>query len=105
MFRFFHLSLEGSHSHRLIANRLIDRFKKPQSELSLFREASFGHGELGVYNATHTHWSWHRNQDDESVVSDEIWINSLSTSTNSCLKLQETHASHDSVNGQYSDEL
>lgn len=84
---------------------LASEYKKPQSELSLFREASFGHGELGVYNATHTHWSWHRNQDDESVVSDEIWINSLSTSTNSCKKLQESPASYDSVNGQYSDEL
>lgn len=54
-------------------------FNEPQSELSLFREASFGHGELRIYNATQAHWSWHRNQDDDSVIADEIWINSFSS--------------------------
>jgi hypothetical protein len=76
---------------------LINRFKKPQSELSLIREASFGHGELGIYNETHAHWSWHRNQDNESIVSDEIWITSFHTSTNSCQKLQESPT----TNGRY----
>lgn len=70
-------------------------FKEPQSELSVFREASFGHGELTVYNATHTHWIWHRNEDDELVVSDKVWLTSLSNSANSCQKLQESSISYD----------
>ncbi|KAH9316942.1 hypothetical protein KI387_018711 [Taxus chinensis] len=57
-------------------------FLDPQPQLSLFREASFGHGELTIYNATHARWSWHRNDDDESVIADEVWINNLSFSSN-----------------------
>lgn len=47
--------------------------------LSLFREASFGHGRLKVVNRTHAHWSWHRNDDSESTVRDEVWLESLSS--------------------------
>lgn len=46
----------------------------PQPAWSAFREASFGHGLLDVVNATHAHWTWHRNQDGEPVVSDDAWI-------------------------------
>lgn len=28
-------------------------------------------------NSTHAFWSWHRNDDDEAVRSDEVWITSL----------------------------
>ena len=59
-------------------------FKEPKPEMSLFREASFGHGELRINSAAEAHWSWHRNQDDESVLADEVWINSLSTSRDLC---------------------
>ncbi|EPS62461.1 hypothetical protein M569_12328, partial [Genlisea aurea] len=48
-----------------------------QPSISMFRESSFGHGELLIVNETHAHWTWHRNQDDESVVSDEIWLHGL----------------------------
>eukprot|EP01018_Ginkgo_biloba_P012855 Gb_31163 [translate_table: standard] len=61
---------------------LASDFLNPQPQWSLFREASFGHGELVIYNATHAHWSWHRNDDDESVMSDEVWINNLRNSSN-----------------------
>ncbi|KAM7250154.1 hypothetical protein ACFE04_022037 [Oxalis oulophora] len=44
---------------------------------SVFREASFGHGELKIVNESHAYWSWHRNDDDEPVKSDHVWINSL----------------------------
>ncbi|KAK2418408.1 purple acid phosphatase [Trifolium repens] len=54
------------------------RFKNPPSPLSLFREPSFGHGRLRILNETHAHWSWHRNNDKDAVVADEIWIESLS---------------------------
>ncbi|CAM8957583.1 unnamed protein product [Rhodiola kirilowii] len=49
----------------------------PKPEWSVFREASFGHGELKIVNSTHAFWSWHRNDDDEPVKSDQLWITSL----------------------------
>ncbi|XP_024515979.1 purple acid phosphatase 18 [Selaginella moellendorffii] len=60
---------------------LARRFRDPQPEWSIFREASFGHGELQVVNATHAHWSWHRNDDDEAVVADKITITSVTACT------------------------
>ncbi|PON40179.1 Acid phosphatase [Parasponia andersonii] len=56
---------------------LAHRYLYPQPEWSEFREASFGHGELKMVNSTHAFWSWHRNDDDESVRSDHVWITSL----------------------------
>uniref|UniRef100_A0A1D1YX80 Purple acid phosphatase n=1 Tax=Anthurium amnicola TaxID=1678845 RepID=A0A1D1YX80_9ARAE len=48
--------------------------------LSVFREASFGHGRLRVANRTHARWSWHRNDDADSTVRDELWLQSLTAS-------------------------
>lgn len=59
-------------------------FLNPKPEWSLYREASFGHGVLQVFNATHAHWAWHRNQDDEKVVADESWIRNLANAPYSC---------------------
>jgi hypothetical protein len=42
-----------------------------QPAWSAYREPSFGHGLLTA-NSTHLSWAWHRNQDNERVVSDEI---------------------------------
>ncbi|GKD63536.1 probable purple acid phosphatase 20 [Tanacetum coccineum] len=56
---------------------LASKYKEPQPTISAFREASFGHGELEMVNATYAKWSWHRNDDDESVQSDSVWIRSL----------------------------
>lgn len=61
------------------------KFENPSPSISAFREASFGHGRLRVYNETHAHWSWHRNQDSNSAVADEVWFESLSSSE-SCRK-------------------
>ncbi|GAV79728.1 Metallophos_C domain-containing protein, partial [Cephalotus follicularis] len=44
---------------------------------TIFYEASFGHGELKLVNSTHALWSWHKNDDDEPVKSDQVWITSL----------------------------
>eukprot|EP01018_Ginkgo_biloba_P012847 Gb_30479 [translate_table: standard] len=74
-------------------------FQNPQPQLSIFREASFGHGQFVVYNATHAHWSWHRNDNDESVMSDELWINSLGVSTN-CAGQYQPKGNSDMANGQ-----
>lgn len=60
----------------------LDRYIDPKPEISLFREASFGHGELDVVNSTHARWTWHRNDDDQAVVSDSLWLKSLSTVPN-----------------------
>lgn len=63
---------------------LARRYKNPQPEWSEFREASFGHGELQIVNSSHAFWTWHRNDDDEPIKSDEVWITSLASS--GCLK-------------------
>ncbi|KAK2997533.1 hypothetical protein RJ639_025582 [Escallonia herrerae] len=60
-------------------NGLASKFIDPQPQISVFREASFGHGELEVVNATHAMWAWHRNDDDESVVSDTFWLRNLAS--------------------------
>ncbi|XP_068638806.1 purple acid phosphatase 18-like [Aristolochia californica] len=59
---------------------LAQRFKNPKPEWSVFREASFGHGEFKIVNSSHAYWSWHRNDDDEPIQSDTFWINSLASS-------------------------
>lgn len=58
---------------------LADRYIDPKPEISIFREASFGHGTLEVVNATHAFWTWHKNDNEEPVVSDSVWVTSLSS--------------------------
>ncbi|CAL9192872.1 probable purple acid phosphatase 20 [Musa acuminata AAA Group] len=58
---------------------LAKRFQKPQPAFSEFREASFGHGRLEVANGMHALWTWHRNDDDEAVVADQVWLTSLAS--------------------------
>ncbi|KAJ6706517.1 PURPLE ACID PHOSPHATASE 22 [Salix purpurea] len=55
-------------------------FENPASPLSLYREASFGHGRLRMVDETRAQWSWHRNNDSNSFSADEVWLDSLSTS-------------------------
>lgn len=71
-----HITVGDGGNHEGLATRFLD----PKPQWSTFREASFGHGELKLVNATHAHWTWHRNDNDESVKSDEVWIESLSNS-------------------------
>ncbi|XP_042484386.1 purple acid phosphatase 22-like [Macadamia integrifolia] len=72
-----HLTIgDGGNKEGLALN-----FKEPCSPLSVFREASFGHGRFKVFNQTHAHWSWHRNNDSESTVVDGVWLQSLSVSS------------------------
>lgn len=59
---------------------LARRYKDPQPEWSVFREASFGHGEVKIVNSSHALWSWHRNDDDEPLKSDQVWVTSLASS-------------------------
>ncbi|KAM2466622.1 hypothetical protein TB2_008374 [Malus domestica] len=58
---------------------LASEYLNPQPKISVFREASFGHGQLVVVNATHARWTWHRNEDSETIASDSIWLTNLSS--------------------------
>ncbi|XP_030453750.2 probable purple acid phosphatase 20 isoform X1 [Syzygium oleosum] len=58
---------------------LAKRYMNPAPSISVFREASFGHGQLEVVNATHALWTWHRNDDDVGVEADSAWLTSLSS--------------------------
>ncbi|KAF5767765.1 putative Acid phosphatase [Helianthus annuus] len=71
-------------------------YKEPSPSISLFREASFGHGRLRIINETHAHWSWHRNDDSASVVADGVWIECLS-SLPSCGQIKGKVPKHDEL--------
>jgi acid phosphatase type 7 len=47
---------------------------------SAFHSASFGHGEFEILNATHGHFTWHQNAQQEPVVSDETYVINTHTS-------------------------
>ncbi|TVU25805.1 hypothetical protein EJB05_28315 [Eragrostis curvula] len=47
------------------------------AHLSVFREASFGHGRLRIVDETRALWTWHRNDDEYATVRDEVWLESL----------------------------
>jgi hypothetical protein len=53
---------------------LASNWESPQPTWSAFRQASYGHGELEVINATTLHWTWHQNPDLEPTVADELYI-------------------------------
>ncbi|XP_076900908.1 putative purple acid phosphatase 20 [Bidens hawaiensis] len=63
---------DGGNLHGLASN-----YTEPQPTISAFREASFGHGQFEVVNASHAKWSWHRNDDDVSVHADSVPVISL----------------------------
>lgn len=71
--------LELSSNFFLVSSLVLLRFMNPQPAISVFREASFGHGQLEVVNATHAQWTWHRNDDDKPIASDSIWLRSLTS--------------------------
>ncbi|OMO82165.1 hypothetical protein CCACVL1_12050 [Corchorus capsularis] len=58
---------------------LATKYEDPTPEISKFKEASFGHGQLEVLNETHALWTWHRNDDDVNVVGDSVWFTNLSS--------------------------
>ncbi|XP_021764750.1 probable purple acid phosphatase 20 [Chenopodium quinoa] len=56
---------------------LARKFMDPKPEISIYREASFGHGQLQVVNSTHAQWTWHRNEDNLPKADDSVWLTSL----------------------------
>ncbi|KAI8563063.1 hypothetical protein RHMOL_Rhmol03G0084400 [Rhododendron molle] len=61
-------------------------YEKPSPSISLYREPSFGHGRLRIVNNTHAYRSWHRNNEPDSNVGDEVWLESLSSSS-ACMQV------------------
>ncbi|XP_062165902.1 purple acid phosphatase 25-like [Alnus glutinosa] len=53
---------------------LAKSFTEPPPSYSVFREASFGHAILEIKNRTHAYYTWHRNQDNNAVVADNLWL-------------------------------
>ena len=56
---------------------LASKWVTPQPDWSLFRQASFGHGELYAPNATHLNWRWVQNSalvPGPEASLDEVWI-------------------------------
>ncbi|XP_020581260.1 purple acid phosphatase 22-like [Phalaenopsis equestris] len=70
-----------------LANHFNEHHKA--AHLSVFREASFGHGRLRILDNKRAHWTWHRNNSSNSEVGDELWIESLSSSA-SCMTKQNS---------------
>jgi len=46
----------------------------PQPAWSAYRQASYGFGELHVFNSTHMNWAWHQNEDLVPTVADEFTL-------------------------------
>ncbi|KAL6875631.1 hypothetical protein ACP4OV_013144 [Aristida adscensionis] len=49
------------------------------ADLSVFREASFGHGRLRILDEKSAVWTWHRNDGEHATVVDEVRLESLAT--------------------------
>jgi hypothetical protein len=56
------------------AEGLAASWKTPQPSWSMFRQASYGHGELTAVNATHLLWQWRQNGDLIPTDIDSFWI-------------------------------
>lgn len=48
-------------------------YQESTPAISLFKEASFGHGQLVMVNASSAKWQWQRNDDNLSVEKDQVW--------------------------------
>ncbi|XP_077235805.1 purple acid phosphatases superfamily protein [Tasmannia lanceolata] len=70
-----HITIGDGGNREGLASKYLD----PQPKISIFREASFGHGQLQVVNTSHAFWSWHRNDDDVPVAADTVWFTSLAS--------------------------
>jgi len=60
---------DGGNREGLAAN-----WTQPQPAWSMFRQASFGHGQLTALNATHLRWKWVQNPLLAPAVGDELWL-------------------------------
>ena len=56
------------------AEGLATSWIEPQPDWSMFRQSSYGHGELTAFNATHMYWAWNQNADLEPIGLDSFWF-------------------------------
>jgi hypothetical protein len=56
------------------AEGLASGWVTPQPEWSVFRQASYGFGELTAINSTHAYWAWHQNPDLVPAIADEYYF-------------------------------
>jgi acid phosphatase type 7 len=50
------------------------KWMTPQPSWSIFRQSSFGHGELTATNATHMKWEWRQNPGLSPPIADSVWL-------------------------------
>ena len=60
---------DGGNREGLAAN-----WTQPQPAWSILRQASFGHGQLTAFNATHLRWRWVQTPLLAPAVGDEFWL-------------------------------
>ena len=53
---------------------LAAKWVEPCPEWSVYRQATYGHGELEAVNATHARWLWRQNKDLTPGIIDEFYI-------------------------------
>ena len=56
------------------AEGLASTWVQPQPAWSVFRQASYGFGELRVVNSSYVSWKWHQNQDLLPTIADAFTI-------------------------------
>lgn len=71
-------------------------FEDPAPPISVYREPSFGHGRLRLFDGKTAHWAWHRNNESNAFVADEVWLDSLSSSSQ-CNSPRSSTKSHDEL--------
>lgn len=76
----YHITIGDGGNREGLARTFLD----PTPDWSVYREASYGHGVLEILNSTHAHWKWHRNQDKDKVVGDDLWLRKDLKSSSSC---------------------
>ncbi|KAJ9542585.1 hypothetical protein OSB04_029091 [Centaurea solstitialis] len=86
-----HITIGDGGNRQGLANKYIE----PRPSISLYREASFGHGRLRMMNETHAHWSWHCNDDSVAFVADDVWLKGLNSLCSQ--KIRPKLAQHDEL--------
>lgn len=71
----------------------------PQPSWSVFRQASYGFGELQIVNNTYLSWEWHQNKDLVPTIADSFVINKANKDTNNNNNLMNKDITHSTGSG------
>lgn len=69
----------------------------PQPSWSVFRQASYGFGELQIVNSTYLSWEWHQNKDLVPTIADSFVINK--DNNNNLMNKDITHSTGSGITG------